>query len=79
MMIKQHLRIKTFIGTNRNAVMSQIGTAMIAVLLLQHLKNKSNQDWHMSNLLTFIRIHLMSYIDMWEWLKQRFEESHSPP
>ncbi len=78
-MIKQRLRIKTFIGTNRNEVMSQIGTAMIVVLLLLHLKNKSNQEWHMSNLVTFIRIHLMSYIDMWEWLKQRFEESHSPP
>ena len=78
-MIKQHLRIKTFIGTSRNAVMSQIWTAMIAVLLLQHLKNKSKQDWHMSNLVTFIRIHLMSYIDMWEWVNERFERPHPPP
>ncbi len=53
--------------------------AMIAVLLLQHLKNKSNQDCQIFNLVTFIRIYLMSYIDMWEWLEQRFEEPHSSP
>jgi len=77
-MIKQYLRIKTFIGTSRNAVMCQIWTAMTAILLLQHLKNKANQEWHMFNLVTFIRIHLMSHIDIWEWLKQRFEETHPP-
>ena len=54
--IKQHLRIKTFIGTNKNAVMCQIWTAMIAILLLQYIKNKAKYDWHMSNLVTFIRI-----------------------
>lgn len=55
--IKQHLCIKTFIGTNKNAVMCQIWTAMIAILLLQHLKNRTADGWHMSNLVTFIRIH----------------------
>ena len=77
--IKQHLRIKTFIGTNKNAVLCQIWAAMIAILLLQYLKNKAKHDWHMSNLVTFIRIHLMSYIDLWDWINQRFETAHSPP
>ena len=77
--IKQHLRIKTFIGTNRNAVMCQIWTAMIAILLLQYLKNKAKNDWHMSNLVTFIRIHLMSYIDLWTWMNQGVDKAHSPP
>ncbi len=40
---------------------------MIAVLLLQYLK------------ITFILIHLMNNIDMWEGLKQRVEEPPSPP
>ncbi len=48
--------------------MCQIWTAMIAILLLQYLKNKAKYDWHMSNLVTFIRIHLMSYIDLWTWM-----------
>ena len=77
--IKQHLRIKTFIGTNKNAVMCQIWTAMIAILLLQYLKNKAKYDWHMSNLVTFIRIHLMSYIDLWNWMNQLVDKAHSPP
>lgn len=77
--IKQHLRIKTFIGTSKNAVMCQIWTAMIAILLLQYLKNKAQYDWHMSNLVTFIRIHLMSYIDLWTWMNQLVDKAHSPP
>lgn len=42
----------------------QLRTAMIAILLLQYLKKKAKYDWHMSNLVTYIRIHLMSYIDL---------------
>lgn len=76
--IKQHLRIKTFIGTNKNAVMCQIWTAMIAILLLQYIKNKAKYDWYMSNLVTFIRIHLMSYIDLWAWVNQLSDKAHSP-
>ena len=36
--IKQHLRIKTFIGTSHNAVMSQVYVAMTTYLLLSYLK-----------------------------------------
>lgn len=43
---------------------------MIAILLLQYLRNRSRYNWHMSNLVTFIRIHLMSHIDLWTWLNQ---------
>ncbi len=37
--------------------MCQIWTAMVAILLLQYLKNKAKYDWHMYNLVTFIRIY----------------------
>lgn len=36
--IKQNLRIKTFLGTNQNAVLSQIWVAMCYVLLLAYIK-----------------------------------------
>ncbi len=36
--IKQHLRIKTFIGRSHNAVMSQVYVAMATYLLLSYLK-----------------------------------------
>ena len=35
---------------NKNAVMCQIWTAMIVILLLQYIKNKAKYDRHMSNL-----------------------------
>ncbi len=35
--IKQNLRIKTFVGTSPNALLIQIWTALIAVLILRDL------------------------------------------
>lgn len=36
--IKQHLKIKTFLGTSKNAVLSQIWVAMIYYLILSYIK-----------------------------------------
>lgn len=66
--IKQYLRIKSFIGTNKNAVLSQIWSAMIALLLLRYLKLQATYDWHMSNLVGFIRLALFSTINLSKWL-----------
>jgi hypothetical protein len=40
--IKQHLKIKTFLGTSKNAVMTQIWVAMIYFLLLSWIKFQTN-------------------------------------
>lgn len=39
--IKQHLKIKTFLGTSKNAVMTQIWVAMIYYLLLAFIKHQT--------------------------------------
>lgn len=39
--IKQHLKIKTFLGTSKNAVMTQIWIAMIYYLLLAWIKHQT--------------------------------------
>jgi IS4 transposase len=49
--IKQLLHIKSFIGTSQNAVMIQIWTALITILILKALKEMSKYKWHLSNLL----------------------------
>ncbi len=36
--LKQHLHIRTFVGTSANAVHIQTWTALIAILLLKHLR-----------------------------------------
>ncbi len=70
--IKQHLRVKSFIGTNKKAVMSQIWCAMIAALLLRYLQTIAKFSWHMSNLVEFLRINLMSKIELMKWLDNPF-------
>lgn len=70
--IKQNLKIKSFVGTSENAVQVQIWTALITILLLTFLKTKAKYQWHMSNLITFIRLNLFVKIDLWEWINQLF-------
>lgn len=70
--IKQNLRIKSFVGTSENAVQIQIWTALITILLLTFLKLKASYDWHMSNLVTFIRLNLFVKIDLWKWIDEPF-------
>ncbi len=40
--IKQNLKIKTFVGTSKNALLIQIWTALIAILLLKFLRFRSS-------------------------------------
>ena len=74
--LKQNLRIKTFVGTSFNAVMIQIWTALIAILILKYLKAKSKINWSLSNLVAMLRMNLLTYKDLWEWLNQPY---FSPP
>lgn len=77
--IKQTLRIKSFIGTSYNAVLIQIWTAMIAILLLKYLINRAKYNWNLSNLVTMIRVHFFNKLDMAEFLDRPFESGKSPP
>lgn len=73
-MLKQNLRIKSFVGTSANAVWTQIWTAMIAMLLLKYLQMKARFGWSFSNLIYFLRMNLFVYRDLWEWLHQPFTD-----
>jgi hypothetical protein len=42
--IKQNLKIKTFFGTSENAVMIQVWTAMIALLLVEYIRFKCRSN-----------------------------------
>ena len=71
--IKQTLKIKTFIGTSPNAVLIQVWTAMISILLLKYLQNKASYPWHLSNLVGFLRLNLFVKIDLNKWLNNPFK------
>ena len=77
--IKQLLHIKSFIGTSENAVMIQIWTALITILILKALKASAKFNWHLSNLVAFIRLNIFVKIDLQEWLDQPFKECNDPP
>ena len=77
--IKQHLKIKSSVGTSRNAVLTQIWTALITILLLKALQKQAKHKWHLSNLVAFIRINLFVKIDLQLWLDKPFLDDLSPP
>lgn len=72
--IKQLLNIKSFIGTSHNAVMIQIWTALITILVLKALKAMAKYAWNLSNLVAFIRLNLFVKIDLQHWLNNPFNE-----
>lgn len=72
--IKQLLNIKSFIGTSENAVMIQIWTALITILVLKYLKAISKYGWRLSNLVAFIRLNLFVKINLQKWLDKPFDE-----
>jgi hypothetical protein len=77
--LKQHLKVKTFIGTSENALCIQIWTALVALLLLKYLHHLSRFGWSMSNLATMLRLNLFTYRDLQEWLHDPFGQPPTPP
>lgn len=77
--IKQYLKIKTFLGTTFNAVMTQLWTALIAMLLLQYLRWKSSFSWSLSQLLAMLRFNLFTHRNLFEWLDDPYKSAPDPP
>lgn len=71
--IKQHLKIKTFVGTNHNSVLIQIWTALITILIIKYLKQIAKHGWCLSNLISFLRMNLFVKIDLQKWLDEPFK------
>lgn len=71
--IKQNLKIKTFVGTSPNALMIQIWTALISILVLKYLKFRSAFRWSLSNLVAMLRYNLFTYRDLWQWIDSPYE------
>ena len=70
--LKQNLKVKSFVGTSRNALLIQIWTALIAMLLLKWLHHLSKAKWSFSNLASMLRLNLFTYRDLHRWLENPF-------
>ena len=69
--IKQNLRIKSFVGTSRNAVMTQIWIAICVHLLLAYLKFANKMSWSMSQILRLLQLNLFDRRPLLELLEPR--------
>lgn len=66
--VKQNFPLKYFLGDNQNAIEIQIWCAFIADLLLKVIQAKVKRKWAYSNLVSIVRLHLFSYIDLTRFL-----------
>lgn len=77
--IKQQLKVKSFVGTSKNALLSQLWTALIAYLLLSYLKFKSKFTWSLYTLCSILPTNLFSKRNLWDWLDAPFHRQASAP
>lgn len=62
--IKQNLKLRTFLGTSPNAVLSQIWVALIVYLLLSLIKFEAQLAWPLMRILRILRTNLFERRDL---------------
>ena len=67
--LKQNFPLKYFLGDNQNAIEIQIWVSLIVQLLMLVIQRKAERKWAYSNMISVIRYHLMTYIDLFKFLK----------
>jgi len=79
--IKQNLKIKTFLGTSRNAVLTQIWTAMIYYLILAYIKYQTKYGYallHFTRVIKEALFHRADIIDLLNFSPLRLEKLRNP-
>ncbi len=67
--LKQNFPLKYFLGDNQNAIETQIWVSLIIQLIMLVIQRKAERKWAYSNMMSVIRYHLMTYIDLFKFLK----------
>ena len=67
--LKQNFPLKYFLGDNQNAIEIQIWTALIIQLIMLVIQRKIKRNWAYSNMVSVIRFHLMTYINLFKFLE----------
>jgi len=74
--IKQHLRIKTFLGTSENAVKTQIWIAISVYLLVAIIKKRLHLTASLHTLLQILSVTLFEKLDLTEALTSSLSDEH---
>lgn len=77
--LKQNLKIKTFVGTSPNALLIQIWTALLALLLLKWLHHLSKAGWSLSTMAAMLRLNLFTYRPLPDWLDNPYDTPPAEP
>ncbi len=56
--IKQNLKIKAFVGTSRNAVLTQLWIALIVYLLVAFARHSAKAGWTVQRMLRILQLNL---------------------
>ena len=67
--LKQNFPLKYFFGDNQNAIEIQIWVSLIIQLIMLVIQRKADKRWAFSNMMSIIKYHLMTYIDLFKFLK----------
>ena len=80
--IKQNFPLRYFWGESSNAIKMQVYCVLIAQLLMVVLRKKAATKKSFANMITVIRLHLMSYVELLEFIKDTYKawrKAHPPP
>ncbi|QEN04353.1 IS4 family transposase [Thiospirochaeta perfilievii] len=66
--IKQNLKIKSFLGTSRNAVLTQVWIVTISFLLLKYMEFQSTLGWTVSSIMAILSTILFANLNLFDWL-----------
>lgn len=67
--LKQNFPLKYFLGDSPNAIKIQICCGLIVQLLMLVVQKRTKRTWAYSNMISMVRLHLMSYIDLFSFLE----------
>jgi len=71
--IKQNFPIRYFWGASENAIKIQVYCVLIAQLLMVVLRKKAATKKSFANMITVIRLHLTSYVNLLEFIKDTYK------
>ena len=67
--LKQNFPLKYFLGDNQNAMEIQIWCGLTIQLLMLVVQRRTKRRWAYSNMVSMVRFHLMTYIDLFKFLE----------
>jgi len=71
--LKQNFPLKYFWGENQNAIKMQVYCVLIAQLLMVVIRKKAQTKKSFANMITVVRLHLMSYVELLAFIKDTYK------